>query len=58
MATTFAPARDDTHMTSSTVQPLLQVSLVRYVCGQPSADPKFHNLRALDATYPSTHARA
>ena len=43
IASTFGPACEDTHSTSSIVQPLLHVRSLPKVCGQPSAEPKFHS---------------
>lgn len=58
MAYTLGPACDDTHNTSSIVQPLLHVRSVDTDCGHPSAEPKFHNRNDDARTNPSTHERA
>ena len=50
MASTFGPACEDTHSTSSMVQPLLQVRSLPKVCGHPSAEPKFHSRACVRST--------
>ena len=55
--TMFGEACDDTHRTSSIVQPLLQRTEPT-LCGQPSAEPKFQSRRLDAAMNPLTHAFA